>query len=456
MSWQAPPPPYGDPPPPLEAQARRRRRGAAVARGLSRTGVWAARTARRAADAQGADVSGLNRLLEVHAVNAAADAAVAISLAGSLFATPATGGHGGRGSVALYLLLTMLPFAVVAPLLGPFLDRFAHGRRWAIGGSMAARAFLCWVLATALPDQTVWMFPAALGILVMSKAYGVTKAAAVPRLIPDGFTLVKTNGRVSMAGIVGVGVSAPMAGLMSLIGAGWVLRWAFVLFVIATIASVRLPSQVDHSAGEEAAHLRGLEGGRLRIPPPVTYALRANCAPKWMSGFMLMFMSFLLQKSPLPGWSILMSLGVLAAAAGAGNLIGVTLASLVRNVPPRLTVSVIVVADAVVSTLAALHYGTVTLIPFALTAGMGQALAKFALDSTIQKHIPPHTQTSAFARAETALQLAWVVGGFVGIALPLNPQVGMWTAAVVLGTWGAYVLSRRASPPHVPISETYV
>ena len=291
------------------------------------------------------------------------------------------------------------------------------------------------------------MFPAALGILVMSKAYGVTKAAAVPRVIPAGFTLVKTNGRVSMAGIVGVCVSAPMAGLMALIGSGWVLRWAFVLFIIATIASIRLPSQVDHSAGEERSHRRGVEGGRVRIPPPVTYALRANCAPKWMSGFMLMFMSFLLQKTPLPGWNILLSLGVLAGAAGLGNLLGVTAASLLRNVPPRLTVSVVVAADAVVAILTALYYSTGTVIAFALTAGLGQALAKFALDSTIQTHIPAHIQTSAFARAETALQLAWVLGGFVGIALPLNPQVGMWTAGIVLSAWAAYVLTRRTTKP---------
>ena len=129
--------------------------------------------------------SGLSRLLEMHAVNTAGDAAVAISLAGSLFfQVPSGDGHSSRESVALFLGLTMLPFAIVAPLIGPFLDRFAHGRRWAIGATMAVRAFLCWVLAGALPDQSPAMFPAALGVLVASKAYGVTRAAAVPRLLP--------------------------------------------------------------------------------------------------------------------------------------------------------------------------------------------------------------------------------------------------------------------------------
>ena len=72
----------------------------------------------------------------------------------------------------------------MAPLIGPFLDRFSHGRRWAVGATMATRAFLCWVLATAVITESASLFPAALGVLVASKAYGVTRAAAVPRLLP--------------------------------------------------------------------------------------------------------------------------------------------------------------------------------------------------------------------------------------------------------------------------------
>ena len=79
---------------------------------------------------------GLSRLIELHAFNAAGDAAVAISLAGTLFFQVPTGE--ARGQVALFLGLTMLPFAIVAPLIGPFLDRFSHGRRWAIGATMAS------------------------------------------------------------------------------------------------------------------------------------------------------------------------------------------------------------------------------------------------------------------------------------------------------------------------------
>ena len=97
--------------------------------------------------------SGLARLVELHAVHSAGDAALAVSL---FFSDP-TGQ--ARGQVALFLLLTMAPFAVVAPLIGPLPDRFRHGRRGAIGATLALRAFLAWVLAGAVGSSSAWLFP---------------------------------------------------------------------------------------------------------------------------------------------------------------------------------------------------------------------------------------------------------------------------------------------------------
>jgi MFS family permease len=428
---------------------------------MGRLGRYAVRSARRAADAQGADVSGLNRLLEMHAFNTAGDAAVAIALAGSLFFSVPSGSEGTgwdvRGHVALFLGLTMLPFAIVAPLLGPLLDRVAHGRRWAIGLTMAIRAFLCWVLAGALPHQSIAMFPAALGVLVMSKAYGVTRAAAVPRLIPEGFTLVKTNGRVSMAGMVGVAVSAPLAGLCALIGPEWVLRYATVLFAVATALAVRLPGQIDQSEGEGTMTFRSEEphpsrtGAVLRVPQAVAFALRANCAPQFLYGFLLMFMAFLLQapSHPVPSWNSTVLLGVVAGGAGVGNFLGVALASLARRIKPQVTVLVVVLADAAAVLLAALVLNVLTLLVLGLVAGVGKALAKFSLDSTIQRDVPARVQTSAFARSDTTLQVAWVVGGFVGIALTPHEHTGLFVAFAALTAWAVYVLGARR--PHAVV-----
>ena len=423
-----------------------------VARVTGRFGRFTLRHARRAANAEGAGESGLSRLIELHAVHAAGDAAIAISLAGTLFFAVPTGE--ARGQVSLFLGLTMLPFAIVAPLIGPFLDRFSHGRRWAIGGTLALRAFLAWAMAGAVASESSWLFPAALGCLVSSKAYAVARAAAVPRLVPEGLTLVKANARTSLAGVVGAAVSAPLAGLASAVGPAWSLRYAFLVFVVGTILAIRLPARVDSSQGEGTMTFGRGEGTperpRVRIPSAVAFALRANCGPRWLSGFLTMFMAFLLREHPIEGYKPAILVGLVIGAAGLGNTLGIAVASLLKRTNPARTVVLALVADTAVATVAALFYGLLPLVLLGLCAGLTQSLAKLSLDSTIQRDVHERVQTSAFARSDTTLQLAWVIGGFVGIAMPLVPRLGLGVAAVVLLAWSVFVLASRRSAPAAP------
>ena len=423
-----------------------KRAGSATGRGASYT----FRQARRASRAEGAGDTGLYRLIELHAFNAAGDAAVAISLAGTLFfAQPGE----ARDQVALFLGLTMLPFAVVAPLLGPFLDRFSHGRRWAIGSTMALRAFLCWLMADAVATQSIAMFPTALGVLVSSKAYGVARAATVPRLQPPGLTLVKANSRISLAGVVGAAISAPLAALASTFGSEWSLRYAFVVFAGATILSILLPARADATGDELPVSLRGSE--KFRVPSGVVFALRCNAGLRMLSGFLTMYMAFLLRQYPLPGWehraTLLMALVI--GAAGLGNTVGIALGSVLRKVTPSVTVVVALLADAVAAVVAAAFYGLVAAMALGLTAGVAQAMGKLSLDALVQRDVPERHRTSAFARSETLLQLSWVVGGFIGIAIPPAipalkadgplPQLGLGILAGLMVAWTAFVLARR-------------
>jgi MFS family permease len=364
----------------------------------------------------------------------------------------------------LYLLFTMLPFAIVAPLIGPFLDRFSHGRRWAIGATMAIRGFLCWVLASAVATESKWLFPAALGVLVSSKAYGVTRAAAVPRLVPTNLTLVKANARISLAGVVGAGVSAPLAGLAAYFGAEWSLRYAFVVFVLGTIWAILLPGKVDSDDGEGEIAMVGDPTGpgatrrrpRIRIPSAVAFALRANCGPRWLSGFLTMFMAFLLRENPIDGWRPELLLGLVIGGAGLGNTLGIAAGSMLRRINPSATVVLALLADGAIALLGALFYGVLTLVLIGLTAGLAQSLAKLALDSTIQRDVPERMRSSAFARSDTTLQLAWVIGGFGGNSFPLCPRIWLGFAAGVLAAWAAVVLlgpgSRRQNRT-IPIGE---
>lgn len=429
---------------------------AATGRGIGKAGRKAFVQARRFTHAQGAGESGLSRLLELHAFNTAGDAAVAVSLAGTLFFTVPT--DEARGQVASFLLLTMLPFAIVAPLIGPFLDKFRRGRRWAIGSTLAIRAFCCWVLAGAVADDSAVMFPAALGCLVASKAYGVTRASAVPRLLPGSFTLVKANSRISLTGTGAAAISAPLAAGAALIGSSWGLRYAFLLFVIGTVLAILLPAKTDSSAGEGQVEFTSMPEGRrknLGITPAVVHALRCNAGLRFLSGFLTLFMAFILRSDPFAGWEdrVTILMAIVIGAAGAGNTVGTLIGAGLRSRRPEATVIIVLIIDVTVISVTAVFYTLLTAILLGLFVGICQSLGKLSLDALIQRDVQEHVRTSVFARSETLLQLSWVIGGFVGLGLALQPpRLGLFVTAGILVGWLVFVvlyprLQRTTSPP---------
>ena len=256
---------------------------------------------------------------------------------------------------------------------------------------------------------------------------------------------MKANSRISLAGVAGAAVSAPLAVLAARIGPQWSLRYAFLVFVGATILAILLPARVDSAYGEEQVRLTS----RARIPHVVVVGLRSNAGLRLLSGFLTMFMAFLLRDEPFPGWEDRpeMLLGLVIGAAGVGSTLGIALGSLLRSVRPDLTVVATLVADAVMTVVVAAFYGLPTAVLLGLTAGLAQSLGKLSLDALIQREVPERIRTSTFARSETLLQLSWVVGGLIGIAMPLNPQLGLGVAGGILVVWSAFVLhtTRRES-----------
>ncbi|MDF9813860.1 MFS family permease [Streptomyces sp. SPB162] len=432
-----------------------------------RSGGAVRRRIRRSTHAHGAGESGLAKLIELHAVNSAGDMLITIALASTVFFSVPTGE--ARGRVALYLLVTMAPFALLAPVIGPLLDRMTHGRRAAMAMAMLARAVLAWTMASVVTTAGLGLYPAALGVLVASKAYGVVRSAVVPRLLPGRTTLVKANSRVTLAGLLATAIAAPIGAGLHMIGPQWPLYGAFVVFAGGALLSMSLPHKVDSAKGEAKARFAelraadrggagdgveppgaglpgdGRESGRkpglLGVGSSVLHALQANSGLRALSGFLTMFLAFLLREHPLEGLTPAFSLGMVAVAAGGGNALGTALGSWLKSRGPEIIIAMALVAAVTAATVAALMYGTVTLAAVAAVAGISQALGKLSLDALIQRDVPEEVRTSAFARSETALQLSWVVGGGLGIVLPLIGSLGMAVAAglVLVG----FVLSVR-------------
>ena len=402
-------------------------------RDLSRRAV---RRVRSAARADGADRSGLSALLSVHALHAAGDALIAVALAGTLFFSVPIGE--ARSRVALYLLLTMLPFALLVPVAGPALDRFPHGRRNVLALTTGGRGLLTWVMAGATAG--LGLYPLALAVLVLSRAYGVARAAAVPRVRPDRIGLVSANARLNVAA-VSAGAAAAAVGwaIDVVLDPGWVLRLASLLLIVGGVLSLRLPEHVDEAPDRTAA------------PPPrfvlsrsareVTGPLSSAVALRALAGLLTLFLAFLLRSEGASGVLVAAVVG----AAALGQLAGTTLAARLPEGSAR-ALSLVSLAGPFVACLGAAVTGADPWVVAAAGAtGMSVSLSRFALDAALQEHVTGRSLGTAFARSETALQLAWVLGAGSAVFLPPSAALGFGLAAALppLGL----LLARRLPRP---------
>lgn len=398
------------------------RASATAGRASAEAGRRVAHRVKRAADADGAGESGMSALLGAQALSAAGDALIVVALASTVFFDVPLGE--ARGRVALYLVLTLMPFALLVPVAGPLLDRFQHGRRRVLATSALIRGLVAWSLATSLTG--LGLFPQALAVLMLSRAYGVARSAALPRVRPPGLTLVAANARINVASVAATGVAAGIGGAVSAtLGPGWVLRLAAPVLVAAALVAFRLPAQIDEDRAKDrgrAPAFRLLSAGSAIVSPLVTaVALRG------LAGFLTIFLAFLLREQD----SSTRVIGIVIGAVVAGQLLGTALAS---RLPPRrirrLTVFALALPTAGCVVAAVLGGPMWAALAAGLT-GVSYALSKFALDASLQTHVPPVSSSGAFSRSETGMQLAFALGGALAIALPSRAGLGFAVAAAL-------------------------
>jgi len=483
------------------------RRTGSAARSGARAGATASRRTgglvHRVTGASGAGRTGLATLIELTAAGGAADAFVAVSLAGTIFFS--TSVDQARSRVVVFLLVTILPFAVLAPFIGPALDRMQQGRRYLLAGTLLARGLLCWGMSAAI-NNPVTLLPAAFGILVLQKSYGVVRASVTPRLLPAEITLVTANARSQLitltTSLLGGAVAA---GIQATAGSAWVLRAGTLIYLAAMFLALRLPDQVDvpppaapvpppATAGpspdfpngrgryapasggarvsqpgrdgrtlpyepaalppgrpapdETAEGRRAARGGRWRtlanVGPIVGEAMRGNAVLRAFSGYMVFFLAFYLRSANF-GVSHNVALGALVAAAAAGGLAAMAIGSLLRaRAPAAILFSMLTLAPIVTATCA-WFFSLTTVIAVAFTAALAAGLAKLALDSTVQREIGEEIRSSAFAVSETLNQVANVAGSLAGVLVSIldNGEAGLAIAAAFLTLALVTLVARR-------------
>jgi MFS family permease len=411
----------------------------------------------RAATADGADKSGLTALTYPVMANFAVDAAMAVALANTLFFAAASGES--KSKVALYLLITIAPFAVIAPLIGPALDRLQHGRRLALAASFGLRTALVVILIANYDGATgsypSWvLYPCALGMMVLSKSFSVLRSALTPRVLPPTIDLVRVNSRLTVFGllggtIVGGAVAAGADYLFNLFRMPGALYVIVALSLAGAVLSMRIPKWVEVTEGEVPTTLSYHGGdGELRRHPQrrpekpnharqplgrtIITSLWGNCTIKVMVGFLFLYPAFVAKSHDKSGWEQLMILGLIGAAAAIGTFGGnYASARLTLGHPAQL-----VVRSTTAVTLAALATALTGKLMVAVLATLvtsaASAIAKASLDASLQDDLPEESRASAFGRSESLLQLAWVAGGATGVLVYTQLHVGFTVISTIL------------------------
>ncbi|MGC5249104.1 MFS transporter [Gordonia sp. DT219] len=427
----------------------------------------------QAATADGADQSGLTALTLPVIVNFAVDAAMAVALANTLFFSAATGQS--KVSVAMYLALTIAPFALIAPLIGPLLDRLQQGRRIAMAATFAARVVLALLIMAnvswdPIADQLNYdpwvLYPCALGLLVLSKSFGVLKSAVTPRVVPPTIDLPRVNSRLTTFGLIGgTMIGGAVAGLFEILLAKalpWhlpgAMLWLAIIAAYGAYLCMRIPAWVEVTEGEIPATLTyhaphgepptsrgraGVRGGakalaaKMRQPlgRKVVAALWGNGTIRILTGFLTLYIAFYAksQQGVHSDWKQLGLLGAVGAAAAVGNMIGNGVGTRLTLRNPSKIVLYSTAACFVMAALAAVFGNIVLATLTALVASGTSAIGKVCLDSSIQDDLPEQSRASAFGRSETVLQLCWVLGAALGVLLPTTLWIGFTVVAVLLG-----------------------
>jgi len=265
----------------------------------------------------------------------------------------------------LYLLLTLAPFAVVSPLLGPLIDRSRGARRAMVVLSATGRAVLCPFMARDI--HSLLLFPEAFLILVLSKVYLVTRGALVPEMVAEA----ATEGTRPAAGMTNStkGFSAQLgyAGLnarLTLLGR-WRASWRLCRGSRSSSSPVRPGCCSSRRASSSEGDRRHAPAGAARPPsgghdspwrrsaaegvgpagdgsgtvdrdlarlqpiahPEVLFGLSANALLRGVAGFFIFLLAFGLRREHAALWWYGLALG----ASGIGALIGLTLVPRLRQ-----------------------------------------------------------------------------------------------------------------------------
>jgi MFS family permease len=360
------------------------------------------------------------------------------------------------GQVTKILAVTTIPFSLVGPFTGPFIDRFS--RRSVLVGSKVAMAVLTLAIIPAREVSEGLVLALVVADVSVNRFFHASKNAVLPSLVPQTRYLVAnsvstTTGMVASLG--GAVVGGPVVDATSPI-VGLVAGAACMAISAVLVGTIPLPPGEKRGlagiASELRENLRDVRDGlrALRSSRQASYGVASVWAMRFLLGFVLLASLVLLRERfdiQATGFSLVFAA---LAIGGFGGALLVPFAA--RRFGYRGMAPIAMVLAAVAAMVGGPIPSLYALLPTVLVAGIAMSLAKIASDTLIQQGIADRFRGRAFAVYELGYNGAFVIAGLIPTALrPALGDVGviLLTGGLALAT--AAVLARHARRIPEPI-----
>jgi MFS family permease len=337
---------------------------------------------------------------------------------------------------ALATLVVSLPFSILGPFTGVFIDRWSRRRILVVAPPL--RVAVMWLVLFGPKAAPVLFFGGALWVLSVNRFYLATAVAVVPRLVPTE-DLLMANSMATVGGTVALLLGVFVGGWMAdLVGDTPVIALAGVEWLVASLIATRirsplLPHHVPETpVGDELRRvLREFADGITLLvrTPRALGPITSITLDQVGQGIVLVLSLFVFRDRFKEGVG---SFSNLIGAGGVGVLIGIlTVGKLEERFPKERIVARAFFAGGVVLIAVSLVITGWSVLIASFAVGLTFAWKKIPVDTMVQEAIPDGYRGRVFAVYDVAYNLSRVAAAF--LAIPLVNAFGVAGAVAVVG-----------------------
>ena len=336
---------------------------------------------------------------------------------------------------AIATLVVSLPFSLLGPFTGVFIDRWSRRRILVIAPWLRAAAV--WLVLFEPQTAPVLFFGGALWVLSVNRFYLATAQAVVPRMVPTE-DLLMANSMATVGGTVALLTGVFVGGWVAdLFGDVPVIAIAGVEWIVASLVATRirsplLPHHVPEAPVRDEIRRVGREFAdgitRLAGTPRALAPITSITLDQVGQGIVLVLSLFVFRHRFGEGVG---SFSNLIGAGGVGVLLGIlTVGKLEERYPKERIVARAFFAGGVVLIAVATYITGWSMLVASFAVGLTFAWKKIPVDTMVQEAIPDGYRGRVFAVYDVAYNLSRVAAAFLAIPL-LNAFGEAWAVAIV-------------------------